>query len=316
MNFITSNAISKLPGDSVSTRRPRLLCIFFLLLFCFCGCESWRNAFKTNTVKAPPLLTSQTPTLAELTAAINQNSMSIRSLNSENATILVPGVSWPVRVRLAFERPKRLRIHGGATTLSGQEIDFGSNDTLFWLWVRRLPEKEIYFCRHDQFAQSPMRAVMPIEPDWVIEALGIIEFKPDEFHEGPFPAEDGNWAIITRRQTPAGQFIKRTVVDGKMGWILRQEVFSPQNELLAQAISSDHVYDPVTGVRFARRVEVQCQGSEGKMIINLGSPIFNQEATFPPSLFSMPVIDGYRPVDIGNPTMQSFPRSGTSPVSY
>jgi hypothetical protein len=224
--------------------------------------------------------------------------MAIRNMTAENASILVPGILWSMQTRLTFERPKRLRIQGSATTLGGQELDFGSNDSFFWLWVRRLPEKEIYYCRHDQFPLCPVKSMVPIEPDWIVEALGIIEFMPNDQHEGPVTADDGNWAIITRRQTASGQFVKRTVIDGKNGWVLRQEMYSPQNELVALAISSDHRYDKGTGILYARHIEVQCQGAEGKMTIDLGTPTFNVMTPFSSAMFAMPTFDGYRPVDI------------------
>jgi hypothetical protein len=156
----------------------------------------------------------------------------------------------------------------------------------------------MYYCRHDLFPICPVKSLVPIEPDWIIEALGIIEFMPNDQHEGPTVTDDGNWAILTRRQTPSGQFTKRTVIDSKTGWVLRQEMFSPQNELIALAISSDHRYDKGTGILYARHIEVQCQGADGKMTIDLGTPAFNAATPFSSNMFTMPTFDGYRPVDI------------------
>jgi len=275
----------------------KILSILVVLVL-FSGCETFKNAFRSKDPKAPPLITVQSPTLEQITSAINRNSMAIRNMTTENASILIPGILWPMQTRLTFERPKRLRIQGTATTLGGQELDFGSNDSLFWLWVRRLPEKEIYYCRHDQFPLCPVRSMVPIEPNWLVEAIGIVEFMPNDQHEGPVMTDDGNLAIITRRQTASGQFVKRTIIDGKNGWVLRQEMYSPQNELTALAISSDHRCDKGTGVLYARHIEVQCQGAEGKMTIDLGTPTFNVTMPFSSAMFTMPTFDGYRPVDL------------------
>jgi hypothetical protein len=278
----------------------KLTLVFIFLIF-FSGCEMFKNAFRVKDPKAPPLIQSQHPTLEQITSAINRNSMAVRNMVTENASILVPGVLIPLHTRLTFERPKRLRIQGSATAFGVQELDFGSNDTLFWLWVRRLQEKEMYYCRHELFPLCPVRSLVPIEPDWIIEALGIVEFLPNDQHEGPVPTDDGNLAILTRRQTASGQFLKRTIIDAKNGWVLRQEMYSPQNELVALSISSDHRYDKGTGVLYARHVEVQCQGANGKMIIDLGNPTFNSVTPFPLSMFTMPTFDGYRSVDICGP---------------
>jgi hypothetical protein len=287
------------PHNNEKIMLKKLLPILILLVLCS-GCQLFRNAFRLKDTKAPPLITAQHPTLEQITSAINRNSMAIRNMTTDNASISVPGVLWPVQSRLTFERPKRLRIQGSATTLGGQEIDFGSNDTLFWLWVRRLPG-EMWYCRHDQFPICPVRSSVPIEPDWFIEALGVIEFRAEDQHEGPVTTDDGHWAIISRRQTPSGQFVKRTIINAQNGWVIRQEMYSPQNELVALAISSDHRYDKGTGVLYARRVEVQCRGAEGKMTIDLGTPSFNVTTPFASDMFIMPTFDGYRAVDLCAP---------------
>lgn len=284
--------------------KKTLLFLTFLAVPLFSGCESLKNAFGSRGNKPPPLIVagSETPTLEQLTSAINRNSMMIRNMSSEDASIQVPGSLLSLRSKIVLERagserPRRLRIQSGATALTGRELDFGSNETLFWLWIKRNPG-EMYYCRHDQFATSPLRTMVPIEPDWVIEALGVMEFHPNELHEGPFPTEDGNLMIVSRRQTESGQFLKRTVVGSKTGWVLRQEMYSPQNELVAMALLSDHRYDKGSGVLYAGRIEVQCQGAEGKMTINLGTPRFNVQTPFSSTMFTMPHYDGYKPIDL------------------
>jgi hypothetical protein len=239
-------------------------------------------------------------TLEQITTAINRNSMSIRSISTEDASMMVPGVLFQLRSRIMFERPKKLRIQAGVG-LTGQELDFGSNDSMFWLWVRRLQMNEMYYCRHDQFAICPMRSLVPIDPDWIIEALGVVEFSPSDKHEGPFKADDGNLMIVSRRQTQTGVFTKKTFIDAKNGWVLRQEMYNPQNELTAMAVSSNHTFDAATGIVYARHIEIQCQGAEGKMTLELGSVKFNNQTAFASSMFTMPVFDGYKAVDINSP---------------
>jgi hypothetical protein len=270
-----------------------------ILLTLFTGCQTFKNAFRPKE-KAPPMITASNPTLEQITSAINRNSQMIRNLTTENASIYVPGVLVPLHSRLTFERPKRIRIQGSASSLGGQELDFGSNDTLFWLWVRRI-QGEMWYCRHDQFPACPVRSMVPIEPDWFIEALGIIEFKATDRHEGPTATADGNWLITSYCQTESGQFTKRTVIDAKVGWVLRQEMYSPQGELVALSAASDHRYDKGTGIYYAKRVELQCHGTEGKMTFDLGTPTFNVSSPFATVMFQMPTFDGYRATDLCSP---------------
>lgn len=272
-----------------------LLLIIFLSLS---GCQTLRGLFDRSDPKPPTHPVSVKPTLNEIIDPINRNSTVIRNISADNVTLAFPDVSMPLNARLTCERPKRVRIIGG-TSITGQEIDFGSNDELFWIWAKR--EQNLFYCRHAQFPTCPMRKIFPFEPDWLIEALGIVEFKDNEQHEGPYPSGDGNWVIITRRSTQNGQFVKKTTVDSQTGFVSKQEIFSPQNELITAATSSDYRFDVQNGISYARKIEISytdATGKTGKIAINLGSPQFNQSAATYSNTYTMPTYNNRNPVDI------------------
>ena len=274
-----------------------------VLLVCLCltGCASLQNLFKRKETPTPLSFTSsQQPTLEQITSAVNRNSQIIQNFTTESASIHIPGVLLPLHARLTFERPKRLRIQGSLSSVSNQEFDFGSNDDLFWLWTRR--GEDMWYCRHDLYPVSPVRSAIPIDPDWLIEALGMVEFKPTDHHTGPNRMNDGNWEIISYCQTPSGQYLKRTVIDSKVSWVIRQELYTPQNELVALADATNLQFDRTTGIHYMKRVSVWCQGmdSASKMTIDLGSPTFNTSSAFA-AQFVMPTYEGYRAVDLCSP---------------
>ena len=278
-----------------------ILLPFLFLCLCVVGCASLQSLFSRKEIAQPqPFTNSPQPTLEQITSAVNRNSQTIRNFTTENASIHIPGVAFPLHSRLTFERPKRLRIQGALSSLGSQEFDFGSNDELFWLWTRK-GTGEMWYCRHDLYPVSPVRSAVPIDPDWLIEALGMVEFKPADQHFGPTKMSDGNWEIVSHCQTPSGEFIKRTVIDSKVGWVKRQELYTPQNEMVAMAEVAESRFDRSTGIYYVKRVSVQCQGMEGKMTIDLGSPIFNTSAAFASTMFAMPTYDGYRAVDLCAP---------------
>ena len=274
-----------------------------LISLCLTGCAHLQRLFQPPKDRLPPSSIPTQPTLEQITSVINQNSQSIRNLTTENATVYMPGLITPLHTRLTFERPKRLRIQGFFTTLSGQEFDFGSNDEIFWLWTRNRGSgsNEMWYCRHDLYPESPVRSAITIDPDWLIEALGIVEFKQTDQHLGPTKMADGNWEITSYRQTLSGLFIKRTVIDSKVGRVMRQELFTPQGELIALAESGDWRVDRGTNIVYAKKVTVRCQGMDGKMTIDLGSPTFNSSVPLPSTMFVMPTFEGYRAVDLSSP---------------
>ncbi|MDR2171565.1 MAG: hypothetical protein LBP59_15595 [Planctomycetaceae bacterium] len=277
--------------------RKRYISFLFLLIFLmFSGCQALRGLFDRSDPKPAARPVSAKPTLHEIIDPINRNSTMIRAISADNVFLTFPNMSMPINVHLTCERPKRIRIVGG-TSITGQELDFGSNDELFWIDIKR--EKNLYYCRHDQFPNCPVRNILPIEPDWLFEALGIVEFKDNELHEGPYPSGDGNWIIITRRNTQTGQFVKKTTIDAKTGLIAKQEIFSPQNELITAALSNDYRYDVQNGITYARKIEIFYAGATGKITINLGSPQFNQTATAAGnSLYVMPIPKERPPINI------------------
>jgi hypothetical protein len=248
------------------------------------------------------------PTLDQLTLAVYRNSAAIRSLSADDVSIRVPDVMIPIKATLRVERPRRIRLIGGVSTLTGQEIDFGSNDDMFWMWAKRWQPQQMYYW-HDQFVTCPVRQMVPIDPAWILEALGMIDISPNESQDGHFPVDGENLMFVTQRATPAGTVLKKTTVNGKTGCIVRQEIYSPNGTLAAVAVSGNHVYDRTTGILYARHIEIQCQGAPGSMSIDLNNPKFNVPIS--PGEFVKPSFAGYAEVDICSP--QFINSLGTAP---
>ena len=88
------------------------------------------------------------------------------------------------------------------------------------------PPPGVYYCRHDQFAAGPARRFVPVEPPWLIEALGIAEIDPALPCQGGLKfLPNDRLRIDTIRETPDGPVTKVTIVDGSHGWILEQYLF-------------------------------------------------------------------------------------------
>lgn len=242
------------------------------------------------------------PDLGQVIDAVNSNSSRIHSFSTDQARVSVPGIP-SLSAAVAFERPKRLRLRAG-TGVFGAELDVGSNDELFWIWITRQPP--LYFCRHDQFAASPVRDLVPIEPQWLIEALGVSELDPALAQQGPIVRPDGRLEIHTIRQTAGGPMTKITVVDGVAGVILEQRLYDPQRCLVASAVASRHRRDPATGLIMPGVVEIDCPRAQFAMRLELGNVRINPPLADLAGLWTMPTFDG-RPIDLGDPRLQLAP---------
>ena len=194
------------------------------------------------------------PTIEQVIRVVNQNNSQIHAFTASYAQLSGPG--WPtLRASVAFERPHRLRLIG-ETGLTGRELDLGSNEQMFWFWVRRNQPPAIYYRRHDQFATCSARQLIPVEPEWLIEALGTAELDPALPYQGPTPLANDRLEIRSIRETPSGPTTKIIIIDAAQGWVLEQHIFDAENHLKASSIASGHRRDPITGLIMPATVRI------------------------------------------------------------
>jgi hypothetical protein len=275
------------------------------------GCR-WNEWFRRNASEPPPILFSSLPTREEAVAAVNANSGRIQALQTRGATISVPGAP-AIGAEIALARPANLRFRAG-TSLLGPELDMGSNSLLFWFWAARAPEPDVYFARHDLFADSRARQMLPIEPTWLIQALGVVEIDPATILEGPTDAGNDRVQLKTTLIASAGQFTRLVQLHGKHGWVLEQHLFDGRGELVASARNSQHEYYHLDGVSLPKRIEVQVPQGQMQFQLDVGQWVINQPPPEGQDLFELPrtQLGGYRFVDMADPNF--VPPGGTLPV--
>lgn len=279
---------------------------FWLLLICvglfsLSGASCPRMLRQVTNTPPPPRVLPPSPTLEQVIEVVNRNNSQIHSFSSTRASIDGPG--YPsLRASIAFERPKRLRMRA-ETGLTGTEFDMGSNDELFWFWVRRNQPPAVYFCRHDQIESSEALRSMPIEPEWLIETLGISEFDPALPHQGPYPLANDRLRIDTIRETPEGPMTKITIIDGSQGWILEQHLYDARRQLVASSLASGHRRDPLSGLTMPTVVNLNCPPAQLSMRIELGNVEINRPLDNA-ALWTMPRYPGSPLVNLANPNLR------------
>lgn len=254
-----------------------------------------------------PVLFSTPPSLEQVIQAVNANSAPVRQLHAEGATLSVPG-TITLRANLVMERPRRFRLTGSALGgLSGTEIDLGSNDELLWMWVKRAQPPALYYARHDQFHLSPAKQILPIEPPWLIEALGVAYFDPNARHDGPFETGDGRLEIRSRVYSPQGEMNRITFVDGRYGYVVEQRVHDPSGRLVAVARESQHRHYPQLRVTLPHRVDVELPPAQMAFTLDVPRYAINQINGDAVSIFAMPQIEGYPLIDLADPRNFGIP---------
>lgn len=273
-----------------------------LLTFSFLasGCKTLQNiCFGTKSSPPLPIIFATTPTLEQAKLEINRRYASIMSISTNDATI--SGSFSPISLRscsIAFEKPKRLRILARAAVGMGTEVDIGSNDELFWFWIKRAEPKEIYYAYHQQFAASPVRSMIPIEPEWLLETIGLIELKDTDIHEGPTRVEDGYLQVTSKLQTPRGVYSRILTFHPQTGAFMKYEIYAPNGRPFIGATMSDHMVDPLHGILYAKKITITCPDANATLNINLGNVKFNTTGGASPDAFSIPRYDEYIPRDL------------------
>ena len=242
------------------------------------------------------------PTTGEVIRHVNANSVAIRSLRARGASVSVPGTR-SLRAELAIERPSRLRLKADAT-LIGPVLDLGSNDDLFWMWTRQADSPSVYFCRHDQFYESSARQVLPVEPTWLISALGIVELDPLGQHSGPVSAGPGKLELRSVISTPEGALTRVLILHDTQGWVLEQHLYDAQQQLLATSLASQHRHDAATGVALPHRVEIRLPPAAMSFVLDIDRYELNQLDSQNWQMWQMPQPRGYPLTDLASPNFR------------
>ena len=276
--------------------------ICLLLVFCCSGAtcsRAFRNPLATPVGPPAPEVLMPGAALEQVITAVNQNAARIQNYQTNNASISVPGTTVlpMLRGNIAAERPGRIRLQA-STAISGQEVDLGSNDELFWFWVKRNEPPAVFFTRHDQYLGSAAQQIMPIEPSWLLDALGFAQFAPTDRHEGPVLRGNGRLEVRSIVQSRIGTLTKTTVVDAQRAWVLEQHVYDAQGTLLASAVARSHRYYPAANVSLPQEVDIRLPVAQMNLLIDVGTVQVNQ-GVLNSDLWQLPVLAGYQQVDLG-----------------
>jgi hypothetical protein len=249
----------------------------------------------------PPQVLVAGASREQIVAAVNQNSARIQSLSATGVSITIKDtLGLPILSgNIAAERPGRFRLTAG--TFAGQEIDVGSNDELFWMWVRRNQPPAVVFCRHDQYAGSSIRQMMPVEPAWLLAALGMVDIDPASVYDGPFVRpRDGRVELRSYLQTATERLPRVLVIDADQALVLEQYVYDVNGKtLLAVAVAESHRYYPVEQAAVPERLSISLPTAGLSFKVDLGPVTINRLAGDPRQLWSMPTFDGYPQYDLG-----------------
>ncbi|MDV6030263.1 MAG: hypothetical protein F9B45_09175 [Phycisphaera sp. RhM] len=274
--------------------RMRALTWLLVLGVCFVsGGATCARRDATLQLPPPPPVLPQTPTLELVTAAVNRTS-AIRELSTNTASVDV--LSMPALPKLSatinLRKERDFRLKASLPIVMGSGLDMGSNNSLFWFEVPEGMGRLLYFARHDQYRQQLDRAVLPVDPTWVTDALGLVQIDPNQVVAGPVVRPDGKLEIRTVLPMPAGTFQRVCYIDAAAGHVTDQFLYAPAGgPPIAESHASNHQFYVDHNCSLPHTVEFSLTPRAGEplsMRIDVGIYAVNQILSGDPNLFVMP----------------------------
>jgi hypothetical protein len=297
-------------GRSRCDRRATL--VLFVMLWGLLGasCPNMVRQYRLPPVARP---LPQAATFEQIAAVVNDNSARVAKLSSSSATLSSP--QFPtLRASVAVERPLNFRLIAEKTALTGAELDLGSNEELFWCWVQRSDPRALYFCRHEQFSGSAARQMFPVEPQWLVEAMGLVTFLSTDEHREPQRVGRGRLRIESTLSRREGLRRRVVEVDEANSWVVATHLYDETGRLLASALLSGHQRDEASGAVLPRQIEIRWPASRLEFTLALDEVVVNQIQGDPSQLFAKPAYQGSPEIDLADPNTV-LPASTTAMTS-
>ncbi len=271
----------------------RILTWIGIICVCFIsgGATCARRSRPLN-LPPPPIVWTETPSLPEIAAVVNRTA-NIRQLSSNSASVDV--LSMPsvpkLNATLSLERERKFRLRASLPIVLGAGMDLGSNDEMFWFEVPEGMSKTLYYARHDQYRQQLNRAILPVDPTWMMDALGLVQIDPSTVVAGPVKRDDGKLEIRSSMVMPDGVYQRVCFIEPLAGYVTEQFLEDPHGKLIAWCKATNHVYYEQAQCSLPHQVELTLTPAMGpplSMRIDIGSYVINQLLSGDPQLFTMP----------------------------
>ncbi len=258
---------------------------------CLGGCAQFRSML----VRAPeaPVVFQGLPESSQLLATIRANSESVRQLESD-VKLTMDGMPSGISGTLLVERPNRLRLKAGILGMTNSGIDIGNNEERFWVFNKSSfggQTPVIYYARHEDFRNSPLQQSFPVQPQWLIDALGLMDVDQLQDVQGPFRRNDGFLELRATSFSSTGTFNRLLTIDPQRGWIVQQAIYDPSNRLVAWSRSTNFRFYAESNASLPGHVDLHFVGpnqQDSRLSVTLHSHNINKLYVDPGVTWQMP----------------------------
>ncbi len=260
--------------------------------------------YRTNRQPAAAAAASR-PSAAQtqLINTLNARAQLVKQLNAP-VTVKIPGAP-KIKGSLQVEFPKRMRLKAGVLGVSEMGVDAGSNEQQFWVWSKMaLPGSPaaLYYADHAQYQNSQARSQIPLEPEQIINALGLVALDPNGQHYGPFAEGKKHVRLYTIQDVNGARQTRMLLINATTAAVEQTSVYDQSNQLVAYANALKFKNYKQHNISLPQKIEinvVQPGKQDFVMKVDLGSFSVNSLFGDPNQMWAMPDARNVKRVNLG-----------------
>ena len=242
--------------------------------------------------------------LTQLIKTLNARAAAVKQLNAP-VTVKIPGAP-KIKGSLQVEFPKRMRLKAGVLGVSEMGVDAGSNEQQFWVWSKMsLPGSPaaLYFANHDQYQNSQARSQIPLEPEQIINALGLVTLDPNGQHFGPFPEGQKYIRLYTVENVNGARQTRVMLIDASTAAVVQTSMYDQNNQLVAYANAQKFKkYAKYNNITLPQKIEIHVvQAGQADFVLKVDLGNFSVNSLFgdPNQMWAKPEARNVQHVDLG-----------------
>jgi hypothetical protein len=269
---------------------------------------------------APKTAWAGAPKADDLVAYLNRNAQPVTSIEAKDALVTAKqNGEQPIDLTsyLACQKgtragtPPNFRLQ--SYVVGNEEVDIGSNSQEFWFWIKRAPQPYVYHCAYADYPDVAKRGAMPfpVQPEWVVEALGMAEYDPRAKYE--VNESKTTYDLVQRTKSPRGADMAKVIAFHKSPRAGQSQVaayilyeadakgqFGKDPVCYARVDDSQAVVAGGKTVVLPTKVTIRCPKERVELVINLGKTRVNQAfgQTDPTILFTRQTLNSYKSYDL------------------
>lgn len=233
--------------------RPHLAFGAILAAALTIGCDSTRwnflNRDRAPSDKSPP---PPVPSVAALVHYLNDNSNRIQALRCTEIDVRVDQgslIAPHLRAKMMAQQPRNFLL--SATAYGSNVVDIGSNDQEFWFWSSKINPPYQFYASYKDYQEGKVRNLpLPIQPDWVMEAMGMANYGPPE--RWTLDSDNEKIRLTEKTTSPQGVAMRKTIV------LNRRPVAAPNPQVLEHLLLDDATGKEIASARI-QQVEIDPQ---------------------------------------------------------